>query len=107
MLVHGTGGNKAYLVDRGYCVFSLDHGRRAGVPLAYGLGPVEESALGATGADEVDLVGHSQGGMMPRQYLKFLGGAEKVNALVGIAPQQPRRNALRSRRNHRSAAAGR
>ncbi|MYR54918.1 lipase, partial [Streptomyces sp. SID625] len=27
-----------------------------------------------------------QVGMMPRYYLKFLGGAAKVNALVGIAP---------------------
>jgi len=40
----------------------------------------------ATGKSKVDLVGHSQGGMMPRYYLGFLGGAKKVNELVGIAP---------------------
>jgi len=104
VLVHGTGGNKTdnwlglapYLKDRGYCVFSLDYGQREGVPAAYGLGSIDKSAeqlrdfvdtvLRTTGAGKVDIVGHSQGGMMPRQYLKFLGGADKVNALVGIAP---------------------
>ncbi|MFE5484875.1 esterase/lipase family protein [Streptomyces sp. NPDC056527] len=104
VLVHGTFGNSVdnwlvlapYLVNRGYCVFSLDYGRLPNVPFFHGLGPIEKSAeqldvyvdkvLAATGAAEADLVGHSQGGMMPRHYIKFLGGAEKVNALVGIAP---------------------
>ncbi|MEV6396915.1 alpha/beta fold hydrolase [Streptomyces sp. NPDC051907] len=104
VLVHGTLGNSIdnwlalapYLVNRGYCVFSLDYGQLPGVPFFHGLGPIEKSAeqldayvdrvLAATGASEADLVGHSQGGMMPRYYLKFLGGADKVNALVGLAP---------------------
>ncbi|MFF3764315.1 esterase/lipase family protein [Streptomyces sp. NPDC001922] len=104
VLVHGTLGNSIdnwlglapYLVQRGYCVFSLDYGQLPGVPFFHGLGPIEASArqlsayvdrvLAATGAAEADLVGHSQGGMMPRHYLKFLGGAEKVNALIGLAP---------------------
>lgn len=104
VLVHGTFGNSVdnwlglapYLVGRGYCVYSLDYGQLPGVPLFNGLGPIDKSAgqlsafvdtvLAATGAAEADLVGHSQGGMMPRYYLKFLGGAAKVNALVGIAP---------------------
>ncbi|WP_225838299.1 triacylglycerol lipase [Streptomyces sp. NK08204] len=104
VLVHGTLGNSVdnwlalapYLKDRGYCVYSLDYGQLPGVPVFYGLGPIDQSAqqlsdfvdkvLGATGAAKADLVGHSQGGMMPRYYLKFLGGAAKVNSLVGIAP---------------------
>ncbi|WP_030723162.1 esterase/lipase family protein [Streptomyces sp. NRRL S-237] len=104
VLVHGTFGNSwdnwlgfaPYLVNRGYCVYSLDYGQLPGVPLFNGLGPIDKSAeqldvfvdkvLAATGASKTDIVGHSQGGMMPRYYLKFLGGASKVNALVGLAP---------------------
>ncbi|MFI6015733.1 esterase/lipase family protein [Streptomyces sp. NPDC051243] len=104
VLVHGTFANSVdnwlglapYLKNRGYCVFSLDYGQLPGVPFFHALGPIDKSAeqlsayvdkvLAATGAAEADLVGHSQGGMMPRYYLKFLGGAAKVNALVGIAP---------------------
>jgi triacylglycerol esterase/lipase EstA (alpha/beta hydrolase family) len=84
------------LVARGYCVFSLDYGQLPGVPFFHGLGPVDASArqlaayvdrvLAATGTEKVDLVGHSQGGMMSRVYLKFHGGADKVNTLVGLAP---------------------
>jgi triacylglycerol esterase/lipase EstA (alpha/beta hydrolase family) len=104
VLVHGTFGNSVdnwlgfapYLVSRGYCVYSFDYGQLPGVPLFYGLGPIADSAqqlsvyvdrvLAATGAAKTDIVGHSQGGMMPRSYLKFLGGAAKVNSLVGLAP---------------------
>ena len=40
----------------------------------------------AAGAHKVSLVGHSQGGMLPRYYIKFLGGAGKVDDLIGLAP---------------------
>lgn len=104
VLVHGTFGNAVdnwlvlapYLVNRGYCVYSLDYGQLPGVPFFNGLGPIDKSAgqlaafvdevLASTGAPKADLVGHSQGGMMPNYYLKFLGGGAKVNALVGLAP---------------------
>ncbi|MDI5966307.1 esterase/lipase family protein [Streptantibioticus silvisoli] len=104
VLVHGTFENGTdnwevlapYLEDRGYCVFSFDYGMIDSLGAFGGLGPIDASAqqlsdevdkvLAATGAPKVDLVGHSQGGMMPRYYLKFLGGAAKVNALIGLAP---------------------
>ena len=104
VLVHGTFANGTdnwlafapYLVARGYCVFSLDYGMLPGETLIGGLTPIADSAqqlsdftdrvLAATHATKVDMVGHSQGGMMPRYYLKFLGGAAKVNTLVGLAP---------------------
>ncbi|GHF40910.1 lipase [Streptomyces mashuensis] len=104
VLVHGTLENSftnwwafaPYLVNRGFCVYSFDYGKLPGIPTFHGLGPIEDSAaqlsrdvdrvLASTGASKVDIVGHSQGGMMPRYYLKFLGGAPKVNALVGLAP---------------------
>jgi len=97
VLVHGTfetmEQNWAILSPRlkkkGYCVFALNYGNR-------GLGRIGRSAqeldvfvdkvLAYTGAEKVSLVGHSQGGMMPRYWIKFLGGKNKVDDLVGIAP---------------------
>jgi triacylglycerol esterase/lipase EstA (alpha/beta hydrolase family) len=105
VLLHGTFMNPAdqwpiagpYFAERGYCVFELDYGQYDGIPLVHGIAPIEQSGpqlaayvdrvLAATGASQVDIVGHSQGGgALPRYYLKFLGGAPKVHTLVGIAP---------------------
>ncbi|WP_395693068.1 esterase/lipase family protein [Nocardioides sp.] len=97
VIVHGTFGDRKSLLDdlsaamvgEGFCVFSVDYGNR-------GTGDVRSSArqlkrfvtrvLGATGAAKVSMVGHSQGGMMPRYYIKFLGGARYVDDLVGLSP---------------------
>jgi triacylglycerol esterase/lipase EstA (alpha/beta hydrolase family) len=106
ILVHGTFGDMSdswqalspLLVDNGYCVFALNYGAAngSGALGVYGVGDITQSAaqlatfvdqvLAATGAKKVDMVGHSQGGMMPRYYIKFLGGAAKVHTLVGLAP---------------------
>lgn len=85
------------LADAGYCVYSFNYGMTAlSLGRVGGLGDIAASAqtmatfvnqvLAATGARQVDVVGHSQGGMMPNYYLKFLGGASKVHDFVGLAP---------------------
>ena len=106
VLVHGTFGDMSdswqalspLLFNHGYCVFALNYGSYAGSGGLgiYGTGSIPASAgqlstfvnrvLTATHARQVDLVGHSQGGMMPRYYLRFLGGAARVHTLVGLAP---------------------
>jgi len=103
VLVHGTFGDMTdswqalspLLANAGYCVFALNYGGATGNPIQ-ATGDIPTSAaqlasfvsrvLAATGAPQVDIVGHSQGGMMPRWYLKFLGGAPLVHTLVGLAP---------------------
>lgn len=103
VLVHGTFGNMTnswqtlspLLANNGYCVFALDYGGAPG-NLFQGYGDIRTSAaqlgtfvdrvLAATGAPEVDIVGHSQGGMMPRYFIQKLGGEAKVRNLVGLAP---------------------
>jgi triacylglycerol lipase len=108
VLVHGLLGNKntnwqtyaPLLKNNGYCVFALTYGVPAGTPVGAdqfgGLTRMQESAeqlkafvarvLRRTGAREVDLVGHSEGTLMPNYYVKFLDGARHVNRYVAIAP---------------------
>jgi triacylglycerol esterase/lipase EstA (alpha/beta hydrolase family) len=97
VLVHGTFESAAdnwstvspQLKSAGYCVFALEYGNRATGDISESAGQLKrfvDAVLGATGAHRVSLVGHSQGGMMPRSYIKFLGGDSKVDDLVGLAP---------------------
>jgi triacylglycerol esterase/lipase EstA (alpha/beta hydrolase family) len=106
VLVHGLGATMSenwrylspILAAHGYCVFALTYGvdpREPG-PWFGGVIPIEQSAhelgrfvdqvLAATGAQKVDLVGHSEGTFMPEYWLKFLGGAAKVNRYVALTP---------------------
>lgn len=102
ILVHGTTENRLanwsgmgpYLANQGFCVFAPNYGYYNNIPaLTY----IENSAAQLStyvdqilakypGVSKVDLVGHSQGGMMPRYYIKYLGGDQKVNRLVAISP---------------------
>ncbi|MGQ0823683.1 MAG: lipase family alpha/beta hydrolase [Actinomycetota bacterium] len=47
-----------------------------------------DAIRGATGSAKVDVVGHSQGGLENRYYLKFLGGTGKVGAYVSLGTPQ-------------------
>lgn len=97
VLVHGTFADMSVswnllspaLVSRGHCVFALDYGERGTRDIAASANELAEfvdEVLGATGAQRVSIVGHSQGGMMPRYYLRFLGGTDHVADLVGLSP---------------------
>jgi triacylglycerol lipase len=97
VLVHGTFANSAAswnliapaLELDGYCVFEIDYGTNATGEIAASAGQLRDfvdQVLAATGAAKVSIVGHSQGGMMPRYYVKNLGGDTKVDDLIGLAP---------------------
>jgi len=104
VLVNGTFANmddnwqaaSPILYNHGYCVFAFNYGGPSATSPIQGIGDIGASAatlssfvnevLADTGAAKVDLVGHSQGGMMPRYYINFLGGASKVSTFVALAP---------------------
>jgi triacylglycerol esterase/lipase EstA (alpha/beta hydrolase family) len=104
VLVHGTAENmndnwqaaSPILANHGYCVFAFNYGGASPSDDLQGLGDIAASArqlasfvnavVAATGVGKVDLVTHSQGGMMARYYINSLGGAAKVDKLVAMAP---------------------
>ncbi|KAG0282438.1 hypothetical protein BGZ96_000480 [Linnemannia gamsii] len=96
VLVHGTTVNlfdnwvyfRPRSVAEGYCVFALSYGELNSVPFVYGLDKMENSS--GQLQDFIDRVleatGTTQGTILPRYYMKFLGGATKVHKFAGIAP---------------------
>jgi triacylglycerol lipase len=106
VLVHGLLANQTVnfhtisplLANDGYCVYSLTYGTKEGVATPVyqpgGLIKLEQSAeqvksfvgtvLAATGAAKVDIVGHSEGSLMPNHYVRFLGGSAVVDDYVGL-----------------------
>lgn len=96
VLVHGTFGSAsdwgsvaAGMRAAGYCVYALDYGNHGTGPIAQSaqqLATFVDGVLTVTGAGRVEFVGHSQGGMMPRYYIRFLGGAAHTAGLIGMAP---------------------
>lgn len=66
-------------------IYELPNLGRGDIALsADGLATFADRIRAETGADKVDLVGHSQGGLVARQYVKFDGGANHVRNLVGL-----------------------
>lgn len=104
VLLHGTmDSDRAWdaltplLRTNGYCVYSLNYGDDPRTPLlGYGIGPITrsvaqvagfiEQVLRRTGATQVDLVGHSQGGVIAEYYTKDPRGAAQVHAAIMLAP---------------------
>ncbi|MDX6469273.1 MAG: hypothetical protein QOF75_1076 [Gaiellaceae bacterium] len=77
------------LVKQGYCVYQFDYGNYGTAEIgksAKQLATFVDAVLARTHAKKVSIVGHSQGGMMPRYYIDFLGGAKKIDDLIGLAP---------------------
>lgn len=108
VLVHGTSGGAVtnwatygpLLHNEGYCVYTLTYGALPGQPwpvsLLGGLSDIAEVSvpqvsefvdrvLGATGAEQVDLIGHSQGTIVSGLVAKT-GRPGKVNTVAAIAP---------------------
>jgi triacylglycerol esterase/lipase EstA (alpha/beta hydrolase family) len=105
ILLHGTLFNENLtwqalspeLAADGYCVYGFNYGGAGSTQVGvYGESDIATTAEQlavfveyvriATHTHQVDIVGHSQGGMMPRFYMKFLGGAPYVHMLIGLAP---------------------
>lgn len=103
LLVHGTFSSPAiafsglapHLVEEGRCVYAATYGGEPG-DLVHGLGPVAESEaeLDAwiqsirrqTGARQVDVVGHSQGGLLALVLAKRGQSATGIRRVIALAP---------------------
>lgn len=96
MLVHGTTLTldswstwAPLLIKEGYCVFGLTYGKYKDIPLLGGIAPIEDNAqevanfannvLTRMNATQLDYIGHSQGGILGRYWIKYLDGAGKIN----------------------------
>jgi triacylglycerol lipase len=97
VLLHGTfstvasnfGALVPALQAAGRCVYGIDYGVGGTRPVtdsARSVGAFVDSVLAATGADEVDVVGFSQGGLVLRTALRQDGMAAKVAVAALIAP---------------------
>ncbi|KAG0078397.1 hypothetical protein BGZ93_008636 [Podila epicladia] len=74
------------LVAAGYCPFALTYGKYGAFQQFGGMAPIEQSAQElATFAEDI-MSRHSQGGILGRYWIKYLGGEGKVNKMIGVSP---------------------
>lgn len=95
VLIHGTGATTGDwqelandLREEGWAVFAPGYGARATRPItesAHEVGEYIDAVLAHTQAERVIVVGHSQGGLVARYWMRFGGGAAKVHHLVSLA----------------------
>lgn len=104
VLIHGTfsssvlsyGAMAPKLANEGYCVYAVDYGGKDPDDWFKATGPIKDSAqevaqyidtvLSSSNAEQVDLIGHSQGGLIGFYLLKELGYAPKVRHFIALAP---------------------
>jgi len=104
VFLHGLGANyqedinflQADVAAHGYCTFATTYGAWPGFPFVGGLRPIPDSAaeikafvgqvLAETGANKVDIVGHSEGAFQSLYVTKTQGVASHVGKVVAIAP---------------------
>ena len=104
VLIHGTFANaqRAFkslaptLQRDGRCVFALNYGKRSQLPMMFATGDMKTSAeeINAfiesvrewTGATQVDLIGHSQGGTLALYLGQQKASDQTIRRIVAISP---------------------
>ena len=104
VLLHGLGATyyedlnvlQGWLAARGYCTFASTYGAFPGFPFVGGLRSIASSAeeIAAyvrqvkawTGAEKIDIVGHSEGGFQSLYVTKTQGISDDIGNVVAIAP---------------------
>lgn len=94
VLIHGTISSKNVwqnlvlrLREDNFVVFAPDfgvHGTQDIPTSAEDVGAYIEQVREATGAEQVDVVGHSQGGLLARYWINEMGGEDVVHHLVSL-----------------------
>jgi triacylglycerol lipase len=95
VLLHGTFGLTNWsavqyaLSAKGFSVYPFEYGRDGTAEIgqsAAALARFVDQLTARTGVERVSIIGHSQGGVMARYYVKFLGGSAHVDDLIGLSP---------------------